>query len=164
MDFKEIYENCEPKVYRFLLGLSQNADLAEELTEETFYRAFLHINKFEGKCEITTWLCQIAKNLYYKEMKRRKRFNNEQPGENMPNLQENPFVSLENKQKAIEIHKILRTMNENYKEVFTLHIFAELTFQEIAQIYDKSESWAKITFYRAKAALIHKLEEKDGNG
>lgn len=161
VDFKEIYESCEPKVYRFLLSLCHNADLAEELTEETFYQAFLHISKFEGRCEISTWLCQIAKNLYYKEMNRQKRFDNQQTYYDISDSDENLFNSLENRQKTIEIHKILKTMNNSYREVFTLHIFAELTFKEIAQIYDKSESWAKMTFYRAKAALINKLEEEN---
>lgn len=161
MEFKEIYESCEPKVYRFLLSLCRDENLAEELTEETFYQAFLHINRFEGRCEIRTWLCQIGKNLYYKEMKRQNRFSHQQITDDISESNENPFHSIENRQKAIEIHRILRTMSDDYREVFTLHIFAELTFKEIAQIYDKSESWAKMTFYRAKATLIHKLEEKD---
>lgn len=161
MEFKEIYESCEPKVYCFLLSLCRNESLAEELTEETFYQAFLHINQFEGRCEISTWLCQIGKNLYYKEMKRQNRFNSQPITDDISKSNENLFNSMENRQKTIEIHRILKTMSNDYREVFTLHIFAELTFKEIAQVYDKSESWAKMTFYRAKAALIHKLEEKD---
>ena len=72
--FHDIYERCAEKVCRFLLGLTQSADQAEELTAETFYQAFLHIDRFRGDCAIETWLCQIAKNAFYKEQKRRKRF------------------------------------------------------------------------------------------
>ena len=75
--FHDIYERCAEKVYRFLLGLTQSADQAEELTAETFYQAFLHIDRFRGDCAIETWLCQIAKNAFYKEQKRRKRFHPE---------------------------------------------------------------------------------------
>ena len=161
VDFGEVYKNSEKKVYRFLLGLSQNESLAEELTEETFYQAFLHINQFEGRCSIDTWLCQIAKNLYFKEMKRRKRFDGKEIDLNHSDTGENLFLLLEDKQKTIEIHRILRTLSSTYKEVFTLHIFAELTFKEIAEIYDKSESWAKMSFYRAKAELIKKMEDQN---
>ena len=75
--FHDIYERCAEKVYRFLLWLTQSADQAEELTSETFYQAFLHIDRFRGDCAIETWLCQIAKNAFYKEQKRRKRFHPE---------------------------------------------------------------------------------------
>ncbi|MDE6111082.1 MAG: RNA polymerase sigma factor, partial [Eubacterium sp.] len=163
VDFTEVYQNSEKKVYRFLLGLSQNESLAEELTEETFYQAFLHINQFEGRSSMDTWLCQIAKNLYFKEMKRRKRFDDKEIDTNLSDSGENLFLLLEEKQKTIEIHRILKTLNNTYKEVFTLHIFAELTFKEIAEIYDKSESWAKMSFYRAKAELINRLEEQNEN-
>lgn len=148
MDFKEIYESCEPKVFRFILSLTHNMDLAEEITAEAFYQAFLHINQFDGRCEVSTWICQIGKNLYYKEMNRQKKFNNQHAEENVSD-NTNIFTAFENKQTAIEMHKILKTLSSSYKEVFTLHIFAELTFKEIAVIYGKSESWAKMTFYRA---------------
>lgn len=161
VDFGEVYKNSEKKVYRFLLGISQNESLAEELTEETFYQAFLHINQFEGRSSIDTWLCQIAKNLYFKEMKRHKRFDDKEIDTTLSDSGENLFLLLEDKQKTIEIHKVLRTLNNTYKEVFTLHIFAELTFKEIAEIYDKSESWAKMSFYRAKAELIQKMGDQN---
>lgn len=160
MEFSEIYKNSEPKVYRFLLRLSQDADLAEELTEETFYQAFLHINRFEGRCSIDTWLCQIAKHLYYKEIKRRKKFSDEEVTYAC-DYSDNPFFRIEDNQSTVEIHKILHTLSDTYREVFILHIFAELTFKEIAQIFGKADSWAKMTYYRAKAALINRLEEKD---
>lgn len=163
MDFTEVYKNSEKKVYRFLLGLSQNESLAEELTEETFYQAFLHINQFKGRSSMDTWLCQIAKNLYFKEMKRRKRLDDKKIDADLSASDENLFLLLEQKQKTIEIHRILRTLSNTYKEVFTLHVFAELTFKEIAEIYDKTESWAKMSFYRAKAELIKRLEEKNEN-
>lgn len=156
-EFEKIYRNSVEKVYRFLLSLSRDASLTEELTEDTFYQAFLHIDKFEGRCAIDTWLCQIAKNAYFKEMKRRGRQYSEQV---CPNLvsEDSVLDQLEDKQQAIQIHRILHQMDDPYREVFSLHVFGELSFHEIAEVCGKSESWAKMTFYRAKAKLIEQLE------
>lgn len=159
MKFEEVYKASAQKVYRFLLGLSHNEDLAEELTEETFYQAFLHKNQFKGNSSADTWLCQIAKNLFYKEINRNKRFSDSVAERTDDN--DSLFLNFENRQSVVEIHKVLRTLSETYKEVFTLHIFAELTFKEIAEIYGKSDSWAKMTFYRAKAELVKRLEDKN---
>ncbi len=169
--FKEIYEASAQKVYRFLLRLTGNIDLAEELTSETFYQAFLHIGKFRGECSIDTWLCQIAKNCYYKELKRNKKLDLEemeqvlekQQLENgMEFLIETGFQSVEDRQTALALHKILHTLEEPYREVFSLRVFGELQFKEIAAIFNKSNSWAKMTYYRAKAKLIEKMEEQNG--
>lgn len=156
-EFSDIYEASSEKVYRFLLGLSCDAELAEELTEETFYQAFLHIDRFEGRCELDTWLCQIAKNAYFKESKRRRRYTSEQDRGDF----QNPYERLEDRQQAMQIHRLLHTMSEPYREVFSLHVFGELTFREIAEVFEKSESWAKMTFYRAKAKLIDELEVQE---
>ena len=159
-DFSEIYQASVKKVYHFLLGLSQSPDLAEELTAETFYQAYLHIDSFQERCEIDTWLCQIAKNAYYKELKRRSRHLPQSKTEDLP--ASDVFQTLENRQQALRLHKLLHTMKDPYREVFTLHIFGELTFKEIADIFGKSVSWAKMTFYRAKARLIHEMEVQNG--
>ncbi len=169
--FKEIYEASAQKVYRFLLRLTGNIDLAEELTSETFYQAFLNIGKFRGECSIDTWLCQIAKNCYYKELKRNKKLDLEemeqvlekQQLENgMEFLIETGFQSVEDRQTALALHKILHNLEEPYREVFSLRVFGELQFKEIAAIFNKSESWAKMTYYRAKAKLVEKMEEQNG--
>lgn len=159
-DFSEIYQASVQKVYRFLLRLTQDADLAEELTEETFYQAFLHIDRFQGRCEIDTWLCQIAKNAYFKEMRRRSRHLPQESAASVPT--EDAYQLLEDKQQSLLLHRLLHTMQEPYREVFTLRVFGELTFREIATIFGKSESWAKMTFYRAKAKLIQMMEVQDG--
>lgn len=159
-DFSEIYQSSVQKVYRFLLGLTQSPDLAEELTEETFYQAYLHIDQFEGRCALDTWLCQIAKNAYFKETKRR----NRQVLQDSPEVfaAEDSFGAVENHEQALILHRFLHQMAEPYREVFTLRIFGELTFREIADVFGKSESWAKMTFYRAKAKLIRQMEVQNG--
>ena len=132
-EFYDVYRDSAQKVYRFLLRLTGSADLAEELTAETFYQACLHIDKFRGECAMDTWLCQIAKNAYYKELERRKRF--------VPELDEGQlaspdvYESLEDRQMALTIHKLLHALPEPYREVFSLRVFGELQFGVIAAIF-----------------------------
>lgn len=110
-------------------------DLAQELTSETFYQAYLHIGSFRGECKPETWLCQIAKNAYYKEMKRRARH---RPLEEQ--AEESSFVdALSDKEQALRIHKQLHRLKEPYREVFMLRVFGELSFQEIAAVCGKSD-------------------------
>lgn len=157
VDFTRLYQEYAQKVYQFLLSLSGDAGLAEELTEETFYQAFLHIDRFRGECEISTWLCQIGKNAYFKEAKRRGR-------QVPPELVEEPVgpdpsAGFLDREQAMELHRLLHELPEPYREVFSLRVFGELKFSEIASLFHRSESWAKMTFYRAKAKLIQGMEE-----
>lgn len=158
-EFDAIFKDFTPVVYHFLLSLCGNESLAEELTSETFYHAYLHIGQFRGDCKIETWLCQIAKNAFIKEQKRRSRL------ANLDTLNDiiadtNVFETLANKEQALQIHRHLHTLKEPYREVFVLRVFGDLSFKEIANICGKSESWAKVTFYRAKNKLIEDMEGK----
>lgn len=159
-DFCSLYKDSAQKVYRFLLRLGGDADLAEELTAETFYQAYLHIDKFRGDCAIDTWLCQIAKHAYYKEMDRRKRHLPDSEAKFLVSADE--YVVLEDRQMALILHKLLHGLPEPYREVFSLRVFGELRFDEIAAIFGKSVSWAKMTYYRAKAKLVEEMEAQDG--
>lgn len=162
-EFEKMREDCASIVYRFLLSMCGNEDLAEELTSETFYQAYLHIDKFRGECKPETWLCQIAKNALYKEARRTKRiipwdqFRTEK-ADGGDLLEE-----LSDKEQTLKIHKHLHHLSEPYKEVFMLRVLGELRFQEIADLFEKSESWAKVTFYRAKSKLIELMEVENGH-
>ena len=158
-EFEAIFKDFTPVVFRFLLSLCGDESLAEELTAETFYQAYLHIGQYRGDCKIETWLCQIAKNALFKEQKRRKRF---AQGTHLESVEtdNNFFEVIANKEQAMQIHKHLHLLKEPYREVFMLRVFGDLSFKEIADICDKSETWAKVTFYRAKNKLIEKLERK----
>lgn len=160
-EFEALFQTFSPMVYRFLPSLCGDGDLAEELTAETFYQAYLHIGKFRGDCKVETWLCQIAKNAFFKEQKRRKRTAGEPP-EDLP-VQDGLLAALEDKAQALEIHRRLHTLKEPYREVFMLRVFGELAFREIADIFGKTESWAKVTFYRAKDRLIQEMEDGHEN-
>ena len=148
-EFDEICRRCAPVVYRFLLSLSKDASLADELTAETFYQAYLHIDTFRGDCRVESWLCQIAKNALMKELRRRKRT---VPYEETRKLTapDDIFELLADREQAMRIHASLHRLKEPYREVFTLRVLGELHFRDIAALFGKSESWAKVTFYRAK--------------
>ena len=158
-EFEALFKDFAPVVFRFLLSLCGDESLAEELTSETFYQAYLHIGQYRGDCKIETWLCQIAKNALYKEQKRRGRFAHGTYLESAE-AENNFFEAIADKEQAMQIHKHLHLLNEPYREVFMLRVFGDLSFKEIADICGKSESWAKVTFYRAKSKLIEDLEGK----
>ena len=160
-EFEKMREDCTSIVYRFLLSMCGNEDLAEELTSETFYRAYLHIDKFRGECKPETWLCQIAKNALFKETKRTKRIVPWGQFRTSETDSGDIFEKLSNKEQALQIHRHLHRLSEPYKEVFMLRVLGELKFQEIAGLFDKSESWAKVTFYRAKDKLIELMEAEN---
>lgn len=158
-EFEAIFKEYNTVVFRFLLSLCGDESLAEELTSETFYQAYLHIGQFRGDCKLETWLCQIAKNALYKEQRRRGRIAGQDHPESAE--QDNSFFErIADKEQAMKIHKHLHRLKEPYREVFMLRVFGELSFREIADICGKSEVWAKVTFYRAKNKLIDDMEGK----
>ena len=147
MDFEMLYNSYSMDIYRFTFLLCKNEDMAKEITSETFYRAICSADKFKGDCSVRVWLCQIAKNIFYNIVKREK-FSVEMPDD----LSDNSDIEDEilDRSQALEIHKILHLLKEPYKEVFYLRLFSQLSFSEIGEIFEKSESWARVTFYRAK--------------
>lgn len=155
--FSDIYDIYAKQVFRYLLSLTGDEHLAEELTQDTFYKAFLHIDSFKEKCSMYTWLCQIGRNAYYNDCKKAKHIYPLLDSSEME-TGENIVENLIEKEQSIMVHKALHLLSEPYKEVFTLKIFGELKYREIAEIFGKSETWAKVTFYRAKERLIREME------
>ena len=158
MLFEELYRENYKIVYGFLLNLCKNRDLAEELTAETFFRAFNHHKSFDGKVKISTWLCQIAKNEYFRYYKKLKK---QIPLNGAEDFSEDFFSedAVIDKDTALSIHKTLHNLKEPYKEVFVLRVFANLSYKEIGIIFEKTENWARVTYYRAKINLLKMMEE-----
>lgn len=151
-DFETIYRKYFKDVYKYLLTLCRNENVAEEIAQETFFKAMKAINLFEERCSIFVWLCQIAKNTYFNYCKKNQNYQYE------TEIQDDDIViKLEDREEAKQIHVLLHKLQEPYKEVFMLRIFGELSFAQIAELFDKSESWARVTFYRAKAKLKEDL-------
>lgn len=160
-EFQELYEEYGPPVYRFLCALSGDADLAEELLQETFFRAFCHAGQFDGEGSTYAWLCRIGKNAWLKEMKRQQRFH-AQAIEDL--LLERPSPSLTPEETSIRQDEYARThaailkLEKPYRDVLILHLYGGLKLKEIANIYGKTESWARVTFYRAKQQITKEVQ------
>ena len=155
-DFSSIYNQYFKDIYKYTLVLYKNEGLAEEITQETFFKALKSIDEFNGKCKIRAWLCQIAKNTYFTYRRKEK---NQKCGIEIE--EEAYFDNLEqkfiNKESAFQIHKLLHNLDEPYKEVFALRLFGELPFTQIAELFEKTESWARVTYHRAKLKLKENL-------
>jgi RNA polymerase sigma-70 factor (ECF subfamily) len=150
--FNEIYDKYFKDVYRYILSLSRNSRIAEDITQETFIKAFKCIDSFKGNCKLQVWLCQIAKNTYYSYYKKEKIYDysfDDEKKESSDNL-ENRLMSNE---EAFEIYRAIHNLEEPYKEVFTLRVFGEVSFAQIAKLFEKTESWARVTYYRAKIKI-----------
>lgn len=157
-EFNEIYNTYGQPVYRFLLRLSGDSDLAEDLLQETFYQALIHIGQFEGRSSLYTWLCQIGKNAWLKECRKRTR-SADTPPEELPATDPRPGpeeITIEKDQLRL-IRQAIFNLSDPYKEVFILHIFGELTLREIAEAYCKSESWARVTYHRARTQITKEV-------
>ncbi len=164
MPFEEIYQRYFRDVYRFCLGLTQDGTLAEEITQETFFKALKAANKFDGSNDIRAWLFTIARNAWYSHCRAHKRtLSQEDLPQELPDsvrLEER----IEDEESAFAIHQFLHNMEEPYKEVFSLRVFGELPYEKIGRLFGKSANWARVTFYRAKLQIIEHMEAIDREG
>lgn len=152
-DINQIYKENVTIVYKFIYCLTHDADIAEELTQETFFQAIKGIDRFERRCKISVWLCEIAKKLWYKELAKKNKHTNEELNENIvsnEDVEGNYFQNL----NKVEIFKALHNLDEDTREVMYLRLSGELKFSEIAEIMGRNENWARVTFYRGKQKLI----------
>ena len=152
-DIKQIYEEYFETVNKYLFCLTHDNDISEELTQETFYKAVQKIDTYKGKCKMSVWLCQIAKHLWYDQCRKNKKVINIE--ENLfdaqaPESTESQVISNDEK---ISLYKKMQKLDEKTREVIYLRITGELSFKEIATILNKTENWARITFYRGKSKL-----------
>lgn len=152
---EQLYENYAQTVYRYLYSLTQNADLSEELTQETFYQAMKTIHQFRGECKLSVWLCQIAKRAWYKELNKTKR----KPSVSLDEL-ESPLPASRDPEKDVlrnedklAMFRTLHQLDAKTKEVMYLRLSGELSFAEIGDIVGQSENWARVTFYRGKQKM-----------
>lgn len=138
--------------------LCHDADLSEELTQETFYQAVKSIDRYNGECKMSVWLCQIAKHSYYKYIEKHKRRNEISQDTRNSVSPETEFIHSEDK---IALYRTVHLLEEPYKEVLLLRILGGLSFKEIGDIHFKTENWARVTFYRAKTKLRERGFTKD---
>ena len=159
-EFERVYRMYFPEVESYLRALCRDEVLAEELTQEVFFKAMRALPKFRGDCDIRSWLCGIGKNCYLDHLRRTR------PGSVVDILTlEDPSPGMEQRlsrrDEALMLHKILHTLPEPYKEVFSLRVFSELSFQEIGEIFGKTANWACVTYHRARQRIRNRMEEME---
>ena len=159
-NIEEIYEEYFETVNKYLFCLTHNKEISDDLTQETFCRTVENIDNFRNECKISVWLCQIAKNLWYNELKKNKKMDHidEEYISMIPSKEEVEYDVISNSNK-LELYKRLQKLDKQTREVIYLRITGELSFKEIADILNKTENWARVTFYRGKL----KLKEGDDN-
>ncbi len=150
---EEIYQEYARTVYKYLFSKTHNEDLAEELTQETFYQALKSIGRFDESCKLSTWLCAIAKNqllAYYRKHPPQENLEEQEKAVDSVASAETEVLS---ELSRMELMKQLHSCPEPFREVLYLRIFGNLSFKEIGEIMEKTENWARVTFYRGKEKL-----------
>lgn len=165
MEFEDVYKNYFHDVFLYARGISQDVKVAEEITQETFFKALKAIDSFDGTSDIRAWLFTIAKNTFYSYCRQKKKCIDLDEIDDQAQVAETFTEKIADKEIAFQIHKFLHDMKEPYKEVFSLRIFGELSFEQIGKIFSKGSGWARVTFYRAKTMIMEYMEEiENGNG
>ena len=156
-DFEAVYREHAQTVYLYLMSLTHSESLSEELMQETMLRAIMNIGAFRGGCKLSSWLCEIAKNLYLDRWRRERRI---VPLDEAETVASEGDIAREYEERdtAVRIFRQMCLLEEPYREVFRLHALGGVPLKEISRRYGRSESWARVTYYRAKVMIIEKLD------
>ena len=160
-DFEELYQLYQKDIYFFLLKLTgYEISLAEELTQETFYQAFFSLKNFRGECAIKSWLCQIAKNTYYRYLREAVKQRNLK----IKVEQEVKAVSdiVEEKQMIIHIRKVIEDLDGKNRSIVEYRLFSQMPYKEIGYLLGIREATVKVLFSRAKVKIQMQLKEEFG--
>lgn len=158
LDFERVFQENTQVIFRYLMKLCGDYSLAEELTQETFFRAYINLPKLRDEEKVSAWLIRIARNTYFawfNENKRRQPMEEAMIADSTPDIAE----LFEEKELAGRAFSCLHALEEPYREVFMLHTFGGLSLKDISALFGKSESWARVTFYRAKQKIMEGLEK-----
>ncbi|KEZ84818.1 DNA-directed RNA polymerase subunit sigma [Clostridium sulfidigenes] len=157
-EFEDIYNNYFKDIFLYIYSLSGDRHIAEDITAETFMKAIKSIEKFKGNCDIRVWLYQIAKNCYFSFLRKKKKtVHLDELSEQKDNFNFEQIIS--STEESMEIHEILHNLDEPYKEVFSLRVFGELSFKQIACLFGKSDNWACVTYHRARNKIKERMED-----
>ncbi|MCB5942282.1 sigma-70 family RNA polymerase sigma factor [bacterium 210820-DFI.6.52] len=163
-EFEQLYRENAPLVYGYLLRLTGDPGEAEELLQETFVRVLTRLDGFRGDCRLSSWLCQIGKNLYLDARRRQSR---QLPleGAVADAAAEDPALLRQEEREAAEaILRQVERLAEPGRTVFALHALQGLSLAEISRRFRRSESWARVLYYRAKRRIIAAMKEDGLDG
>lgn len=157
MNFEEIYREYFQDVYLYIRSITRDENIAEEITQEAFFKALKSIESFNGTKDIRAWLFTIARNTYFSYYKKKKwQVDSDVTDESSTGVTVLDYLMSE--EEAFIVHQFLHNMEEPYKEVFSLRTFGELPFDKIGKLFGKSAGWARVTFYRAKNKIREYME------
>ena len=157
-EFADIYETYFADVELYLRAICRDEALAEELTEQVFFRALKALPTFRGDCDIRTWLCAMARNAFVSHLRK------EKPSQSIEELQipdsrKTVEEWIVDQEQAMAIHRILHDLPEPYKEVFSLRIFGQLSFGDIGSLFGRTANWACVIYHRARQKIQSEMEE-----
>ena len=155
---EKLYEAFYMKVFSYVMTLAKDRNDAEEITQETFFRAISTDKSFRGDSDSYTWLCAIAKNIFI-DSKRRYANQEDEVPEELADENRGIEEKLSDRETSLRIQTILHRLEEPYKEVFQLRVFGELSFAEIGSIFGKTETWARVTYHRARLKIKERMDE-----
>ena len=158
--FDRIYQTYFDPVYRYSLSLSGNPQIAEEITQETFFRAMRSLDRFRGESTLKSWLCAIAKNLWLSERRRKASLPIDDAAP-LPDPSMGPEEAIARQDESMRGHRLLHQLEEPYREVFMLRTFCDLSHAEIGSLFGRTENWSRVTYYRARQLLQRAMKEAD---
>ena len=156
--FDQIYQSYFDPVYRYVLSLSKDPHVAEEITQETFFKAMRSLERFRGDSSVKSWLCAIARNIWISEQRKKKA----RPIDDVEPIADptlGPEETIMRRDQSMRIYRSLHHLDEPYREVFTLRALGQLSFHDIGELFGKSENWACVIYHRARAKIKQKMEE-----
>ena len=161
-DFERLYKEYYPRVYAFLYKLCHDPEMTEEMTQDTFYELYKSLHKYNGSCKLFTFVASIAKNVYYKQVrKKRVEYIDIELIKEMQDSGDTPEEACLRSMRSKEIRRVIEMLPKNYRDVVVLRVYADLTFPDIAAALGISESSAKVIFHRAKKTISEELFEKN---
>lgn len=158
IDLDSVYREYASLVYRFLYAHTHDAHWSEELMQETFLRVVTSIERYDGSCKLSVWICQIAKHVWYQELHKRKRTETveltDQTGDcTVPDGE----ADVLRRESSRELYGAIHRLEEAEREVVLYRMTGELSFREIGEIMGRSENWCRTIFYRAKQKIKKEL-------
>ena len=155
--FDAIYQSYFDPVYRYVLSLSRDPHVAEEITQETFFKALRSLDRFRGESSMKSWLCAIAKHTWLSGQ-RRKAAQPIDEAAALPDPGIGPEESLLRRDESMRVHRLLHRLDEPYREVFTLRTLGQLSFKDIGELFGKTANWACVVYHRARAKIKEEME------
>ncbi|MBR3057625.1 MAG: RNA polymerase sigma factor [Clostridiales bacterium] len=162
-DMEAVYKRYALPLKKYIITLCHDDFLADDLVAETFYRAITHSDSWQGG-NIYTWLCTIAKNLFFNHVKKKEQQNVSLDDEENPfevPSKEDPTAAIEREETRTYLLKKMQDLTPTEREVIYLRTYADLSFKEIGDVLGKTENWARVTFFRSKEKLRRNMERME---